>query len=296
MKVPKTLPFLFIHSLLLVLVLIALNCDSNIQNQEMLRLTARSYGAGEKESDLDHVVMKKILWKPQQTAAVICDMWDQHWCAGAARRVKEMAPQLNQLVRELRNRGVLIIHAPSATMDFYKGTSQRRLAQGAPEVETSVPLQEWCYLDENREPPLPIDDSDEGCDCDPRCVFHRPWTRQIETIEISLKDAITDNEEAFYLMKQYGIKNVLIMGVHANFCVLGRPFGVRQLVKQGQNVLLIRDLTDSLYNPEMKPYVDHFTGTDLVINHIETYWCPTITSDQIIGDSPFRFNEDKRSL
>jgi hypothetical protein len=27
---------------------------------------------------------------------------------------------------------------------------------------------------------------------------------------------------------------------------------------------------------------------------IETYWCPTLTSDQILGDVPFRFVADKR--
>jgi hypothetical protein len=40
--------------------------------------------------------------------------------------------------------------------------------------------------------------------------------------------------------------------------------------------------------------VDHFTGTDLVIEHVERYWCPTFTSDDLVGGQPFRFAEDKR--
>ena len=102
-------------------------------------------------------------------------------------------------------------------------------------------------------------------------------------------DAITDSAEAFYLMRQRGIENVLIMGVHVNMCVLGRPFGIRQLVLQGMNVALARDLTDAMYNSRMPPFVDHFAGTELVIEHIERYWCPTITSDQIVGGETFRF-------
>lgn len=38
----------------------------------------------------------------------------------------------------------------------------------------------------------------------------------------------------------------------------------------------------------------HFQGTDLTIEHIENYWCPTITSDQIVGGKAFRFRDDKR--
>jgi hypothetical protein len=129
-----------------------------------------------------------------------------------------------------------------------------------------------------------------GCDCLPRC--QRLWqaTHQIDLIEISQNDAITDSIQVFYVMKQYNIENVIIMGIHVNMCILGRPFGIRQMVYQGQHVLLMRDLTDSLYNSRMWPYVTHFEGTDLVIEHIEKYWCPTITSDQIIGGEPFKFN------
>jgi len=95
-------------------------------------------------------------------------------------------------------------------------------------------------------------------------------------------------------MQGRGITNVLIMGVHQNMCVLGRPFSIRQMVYQGQNVVLVRDLTDSMYNSRQKPFVDHFTGNALVCWHIEKYWCPTITSDQILGGKPFRFAADTK--
>ena len=32
-------------------------------------------------------------------------------------------------------------------------------------------------------------------------------------------------------------------------CVLGRPFGLRQMAKNGKNVVLMRDMTDTMYNP-----------------------------------------------
>ena len=49
-----------------------------------------------------------------------------------------------------------------------------------------------------------------------------------------------------------------------------------------------------MYNSPQRPFVNHFAGTDLVIEHIEKYWCPTITSDDILGGMPFRFTGDER--
>ena len=56
-----------------------------------------------------------------QTAIIICDMWNQHWCRGATRRVGELAPAMNRAVAAARAKGVLIIHSPSSCMDAYKG-------------------------------------------------------------------------------------------------------------------------------------------------------------------------------
>jgi hypothetical protein len=75
-------------------------------------------------------------------------------------------------------------------------------------------------------------------------------------------------------------------------CVLGRPFGLRQMAKNGKNVVLMRDMTDTMYNPKRAPFVSHFKGTELIVEHIEKFVCPTITSDQMIGGKAFRFKGD----
>jgi len=239
-------------------------------------------------------VTNSASWDASATAVIICDMWDKHWCKGATARVAEMAPRMNSVVAELRNHGVLIIHCPSETMKFYADTPGRKLAQSAPRADVKIPIKGWCSLDSVKEPPLPIDDSDGGCDDSPPCPQGSPWRRQIATIEMMPGDAITDNSEAYNLMRQRGITNVIVMGVHQNMCVLGRPFSIRQMVYQGQNVILMRDLTDCMYNSRSRPFVDHFTGNDLVTWHIEKYWCPTVTSDQILGGKPFRFAADTK--
>ncbi len=238
--------------------------------------------------------LKEDKWAAPKTAVVVCDMWDKHWSKNASDRVGEMAPTVNLFIKKARDMGAMIIHCPSDTLEFYKDTPQRLLAKNAPEVATKTPLMRWCKLDPKLEEKLPIDDTDGGDDSIPQCKNYRAWTRQIDAIEIFPQDAITDSAEAFYLMKQKGVTNVLVLGVHTNMCVLGRPFSIRQMVQQGMNVALVRDLTDTMYNPEKAPFVSHFTGTDLVVEHIEKFWCPTISSNQILGGKEFRFKEDKR--
>jgi nicotinamidase-related amidase len=95
------------------------------------------------------------------------------------------------------------------------------------------------------------------------------------------------------LLQARGIDNVILCGVHLNMCVLGRPFGIRQMVRLGKNVVLMRDMTDTMYNPEKPPKVSHFAGTDLVVEHVEKYWCPSITSTDLTGKPAFKFKDAK---
>jgi metal-sulfur cluster biosynthetic enzyme/nicotinamidase-related amidase len=237
-------------------------------------------------------------WAPENTAVVVCDMWTRHWCDSASRRGGEMAPRINQFLKAMRKRGALVIHCPSSGVDFYQDTPMRKRAKDAPAVKTNVPLQGWCSLDEKREAALPIDDSDNGCDCLPRCPTgaERMNRRQNPAIEMEDEDAVTDNAEAYYLMSQRGITNVVVLGVHTNMCVLGRPFSIRQMVYQGQNVALVRDLTDTMYNPRSRPFVPHVRGTELVVDHIERHWCPTLTSADVLGGEPFEFSDAKEAI
>lgn len=258
-----------------------------------LRLNLRSRVGGE-------AVVKAVEWDPRKTAIIVCDMWDDHWCKSAARRVAEMAGPLNETLKAARARGVFIIHAPSTTVGFYEGTPQRKRAQEAPYSPTPAPLSTsprwgtaWCWTDAKREGVLPIDDSDMGCDCvGEKCAIRDAWTRQIAAIEIDAADAITDDgQETWNLLAERGIEHVILCGVHLNMCVLGRPFAIRQMVGLGKDVALMRDMTDTMYNPERPPGVTHFAGTDLVVGHVERYWCPSFVSTDITGKAPFRFAE-----
>jgi nicotinamidase-related amidase len=179
-------------------------------------------------------------------------------------------------------------------MDFYEGTTGRKLAQQAPRALAPVKFQ-WNYFNPEREGPLAEKLEKGGCSCDltaPCSPNYRAWKRQISTIEIAETDAVSaDGQEVYNLLSQRGIDNVIVMGVHTNRCVLGRPFGIRQMVYLNKNVVLCRDLTDSYHRDPGA----HFEGLDKIVEHIEKYWCPSITSQSITGKPPFQFPDDQRA-
>lgn len=210
-------------------------------------------------------------------AIIICDMWDRHWCKGATNRVEQLARRMEPVLEQARAKSILIIHAPSETMPYYANAPGRLLAERAPKVTPPAEIK----IAEN-EPPLPIDDSDGGCDT-PGDKEHKAWTRETPLLKIESGDVISDNgAEIYNVLHERGINTVLMMGVHANMCILNRSFGIRQLTKWGIHCILVRDLTDAMYNPASRPYVSHAAGTELVIEHIEKYWAPSVTSDDLV--------------
>jgi nicotinamidase-related amidase len=233
------------------------------------------------QDDGGHVIWRKEIAvrsiQARRTAIIVCDMWDRHWSRGAAERVAALAPRMDVVLAAARNKGALIIHAPSETLAFYENSPARRRILVLPPLEppegTEFPV-----------PPMPIDASEGGSDTGEKEV-HYPWTRQHAAIEIDEdRDLISDNGlEVYAALGHYDIGQVVIMGVHTNMCVLNRSFAIKQLVCWNVPVVLVRDLTDAMYNPAKPPYVSHDEGTQIVIGYIERFWCPTISSVDLLS-------------
>ena len=257
------------------------------------------------------VVEAKASWDPKRTALIVCDMWDLHHCLNATRRVGQLAPRMNEVLKAARARGATIIHAPSDCMAAYKDHPARLRATSAPRSK-SLPdgIGQWCKrIPAEERDAYPVDQTDGGEDDDP--AEHARWQARLaasgrnpkapwksETSALAIDpdlDFISDNgEEIWSVLEARGVDNVILMGVHLNMCVLGRPFGLRQMAKNGKNVALMRDMTDTMYNPLKAPFVSHFSGTDRVVEHVERFVSPSVTSDQVLGGKPFRFPGDRR--
>jgi len=229
-----------------------------------------------------------LRWEVAQTAVIIIDMWDTHTCGLSAQRVAAMAPRMNQVVNAARSLGVMIIHAPSDTMKFYEGRPERQRMQQAPRAPSPFRVQPTePDADELRKFPIA-----GGCDdpvskkftgpAPPTTRGLYPWEREHPAIEIAGYDGISDSgQEIYNFCKQEGITNVALMGVHTNICILNRAFGTREMTRLGFNVVVARDLTDAMYDPRKRPFVSHARGTELVIEHIEANWCPSILGEDL---------------
>lgn len=240
------------------------------------------------------VIEEQVTWRASETAIIICDMWSEHPCAMAEKRVELMAPRMNEIVSAARDHGVAIIHAPSGGMKLYDDTPFRKRIKAAKPAKPPVPIKSWCYHDPEHEGKWPIVDNIArgkakvtGCD-DPTPRPHFEIDRhQHAAIKIMGYDVISDRgQEVYNFLEQEGRKNVVLMGVHTNMCVLGRSFGIRQQKYLGKNVVLCRDLTDGLYDPRDAPFVSHTRGVELIIEHIEKYWCPSILGESLTKTVP----------
>lgn len=257
------------------------------------------------------VVERRETWAPKATAVIVCDMWDLHHCLNATRRVNELAPRMNEVLTSVRGKGGIVIHAPSSCMDAYKGHPARNRARETPRsAKLPAGIGQWCkQVPAEEKADYPVDQREGGEDDDP--AEHARWAARLaamgrnprapwksETSALTIdpeNDYISDDgEEIWSVLEKRGIEHVLLMGVHLNMCVLGRPFGLRQLARNGRQVVLMRDMTDTMYDPRKAPFVSHFSGTDRMVEHVERYVCPTTTSAQIVGGQPFRFQGDRR--
>jgi nicotinamidase-related amidase len=210
----------------------------------------------------------------EKTAVLICDMWDRHWCRGATERVDGLVAKMAPFIESARKRGIQIIHAPSETMAFYQDAPQRKRILSLAKIDPPAPLS---LLD----PPLPIDDKRGGCDTPDQ--FYKAWTREHPGLRIDASDVISDNgTEIYSFLRDRDIRTLLVMGVHTNMCVLNRSFAIKRMTALGIRCILVRDLTDAMYNPQDPPHVSHDAGTQLVIEYIEKFWCPTTTSVDLL--------------
>lgn len=288
--------------------------DNNRENQSadwQLHLRYRvptSSGSGR-----FHTLTRAEDWSPAKTAIIVCDVWDSHHSLNAVRRVGELAPRIDRLLKLARAQGATIIHAPSDCMESYTEHPARHRAMSAPANDGIPAEMTWwrSRIDSEVDAVYPLDQSDGGDDDDP--AEHAEWVKELESqgrktgtpwlaqsplIAIDPDhDYISDNgDEVWNILRARGIDNVILVGVHTNMCVLGRPFGLRNMVAAGKKVALVRDLTDTMYNPQRWPFVNHHTGTDRVIEYIEKHVCPTITGDQLLGGAPLRYASDTRPL
>ena len=209
---------------------------------------------------------------------ILCDLWSYHYCTGAAKRLDAMIPKMNDVVCAARDKGAVIMHAPSNLMEMYADNPAR---QRAVAIERA-PLPPMADHDD---PPSPVPYG-EGNECDtPDCPIEKKYGTQHPGMHIDAdRDYILEEGDIAYSVAQkHKLERVIMLGVHTNYCCLHRQFGIKNMVRWGVPIALMRDLTDAIYNPATRPYVSQAEGTQLVIRYIESFWCSSLLSDDVAG-------------
>ena len=282
------------------------------------KLTLRTREPGSDDRSWWRTVETPAEWKAEETAVVVCDVWDYHHCRNAVERLEEFAPRIARVCDKVRAGGGTVIHSPSDCMKSYENHPARQRVQELVAKKLPAGFEPppsaragWCSaLPGEAASEYPLDQSLGGEDDEP--AAHAAWAAELEKLGRNPKmpwkmqsplvpinancDWISDDgAEVARVLAARGIRHVLLVGVHLNMCVLGRPFGLRRIHEAGLDVALVRDLTDTMYDPAQWPWVDHFTGTDRMVEHVERYVCPTVSSEQILGDGKtFRSPRDTR--
>ena len=206
---------------------------------------------------------------PKDTAIVICDMWDKHWCPSASRRCGEMAVKMADVVNVARKKGILIIHAPSDTMS---STRTRRPASDCRTSRRSRCPSRWiCPI---RSVPsttatvgaTTIRQIVQGVEPATRGHSHRRGTRR--HLRQRPRDLQLSERERHRHHPDHGSPHQ-----HVRAASVVRD----QTDDAGGHAPHPRaDLTDSMYNPKSKPMVTHDEGTQRIVQFIENTGVPLV--------------------
>lgn len=234
-------------------------------------------------------------WNASETGIVIVDTWTAHQCPSVVERVKPLAVQINRTVTAARQRGIMIIHAPSHCIAHYTGHPAREYVLRLLAANTSGPMPPLLNYTAPPEP-LTISPPQNGCDTNDNAPASVNGGAQDPSIFIDPKhDAIIDDGshnhtgnsdnggiQLWAVVSAKKLKNIVYVGIAENMCVMHRDFGIEKTRRWGLNPVLVRDLTDSMYQPTDSPYVSHEEGTKIMGGYIEKFWAPSVSKWDIL--------------
>lgn len=237
---------------------------------------------------------------PAQTALVVIDMWDRHWCRTYTQRVANLVPRMNRTLAAARSLGIQVVFAPSDVVDFYIDDPQRKAMRAI----TNRPLPPKTRF---RPPAQPA--GQDCCECGPTqpCKTNSfgHWSRQHPELSILKDDLIgncNDQRELLNLCQAQKIDTLIYAGVASNMCVLNRQFGMNNMKQYGLKLLFISDLVQAItangLDPATKTPDWNFTpakGSAVIQRYLERHIALSFESRQLIGAAGMgRFAGDRR--
>lgn len=226
----------------------------------------------------DSAILRLDSIEIDKSIVFVVDMWDKHWCKEVNEKLTDLAERINLKLRELRAKGFTIMHIPSDCEAYYQDFEQFKKVKKETKGFTSRQVYYGKEINPLRHDLFLLKTlHNEGCNCKPTCKNKKVWTRQHPAIEIHNNDLIaTDPLNIHFYLNNHSFKNIIYMGVHANVCILKRPFGIIKMKQQGYNCLLYKEYTDVMVNMYKTEGMSEREVRDKVYKLIEYYFCPAI--------------------
>ena len=220
-------------------------------------------------------------WEPSETVILVIDMWAGYGSVSATHNVTLLAPLMNDAFADARARGVRVIWAPAnGGTSSYEDTPQRQMMEDAPYSELPISWT-WWYPEPWEYDYFALLEEGHSESGDPDNID----SRQTDALTIEPDDGISEDlQEMWNWFTDNHIQHVILTGMYTNYCILGRPWGLRALDAAGMDAVVVRELTDSQGSVFDRPYyTSHDRITDLSIEHIERFWASTIPVDDLRG-------------
>ena len=252
-----------------------------------LHLTLRRRVEDPKGSGHWKVVITEKGWPAAQTAIVIVDMWDYHWCETYAARTHALALRMDPVISAARANGVQIVHAPAQSL---KADEYRRSEFG--QRALSVPRATLPNTRNLQSPAMPaLNYAFTSCMCkEKHCKVqgggYPGRTHQGEDPAISWKGNdiyIETGDELYRYCQAKGISHLLYFGGASNICLFERPFGVWLMKNWGMDCIIVRDMVEAFTSSSVSTPEE---GDRLVVEFFEKYWAPSTSSADLLEVYP----------
>ena len=136
-------------------------------------------------------------WSQNETAVIVVDLWDNHWCRSSLEQIRELVPRVEKFLTVVRNSGVLVIHAPTNVHDFYRRYLQRKRVIDMKETylkdKKIIKFPSRKHYRPSESQPLYMG-KEQGCLDVPTPAQKLIWKRQATGITIAKDDLILRND------------------------------------------------------------------------------------------------------
>lgn len=204
-----------------------------------------------------------------QTALVLVDVWNVHFIESWLERAKRITEEaVAPALRAAREAGLTIIHAPCpevAARYSQAGRNPDVSSVFAPSDTPDWPPQAFrrregaysAYAGPRNQPP--------GIG-----IHWNPLKERLgmsPAVEVRDDDVVIANGEQLHrVLADRGILHLIYAGFAANWCVLGRDYGIRAMARRAYNIVLLRDCTTGVEFPDT---LDTLFITEVAVREVE---------------------------